>query len=777
MNRVITLLLLAFLLIGLTLSAQRSEDFTTIAEDGAWCWFSDPRAVYFQGETEKMFCGWTSSKGDIVVGSYNYKTGEKEEKVIYSKLQVDDHTNPSILFLPDGRLMLFFTKHNGTLYYTTSINPEDISSFEEIKEKEMGSMLCYTNPVMLSEEDNRIYVFFRGGYDWKPSYIYSDDLGRSWSDAKVFVAKPGSPELNRPYMKVISDGKSKIHFAFTDGHPRNEQENSIYYLCYETGQFNDIEGNCLGKISDLPINQNNVPKVYDGTKTKVRSWIWDVELDELDNPVMVYTTYPEDSKHYYNRASWNGSKWLNRKICRAGSWFTRYEKTKAEHEPEPHYSGGICIDPQNTNVVYLSRPIGDRFEIERWETDSSQSNWQHQKITTGSANDNIRPYVVRNAPKEAQPRLLWMNNIYYRHYRDYNSLIVGNRPGDKFSGDLVKEDVSKVMAAVADWQIANFVNVNHHNLAWTNGALYSGMMQWAKMSDDKKYLDWLYRIGRRYRWQPYFRMYHADDIVVSQMYLDMYRLKKDESIMNPTKAKIDWVIDNPSSATLLYSHKNPHSMDRWSWCDALFMAPPVYAQLASITGDKKYMKYMHKEFMVTYNFLYNHEEHLFFRDHNYFDKREKNGAKVFWGRGNGWVMGGLVNILKELPSNSKYRSFYEQLFKEMAAKVITLQDEKGYWHASMLDADSYPNPETSASGFFCYALAYGINQGLLDKETYLPAVTKGWQALVGAVFSDGKLGWVQPIGEDPKNVTETMTEVYGVGAFLLAGSEVSYLCK
>ena len=354
---------------------------------------------------------------------------------------------------------------------------------------------------------------------------------------------------------------------------------------------------------------------------------------------------------------------------------------------------------------------------------------------------------------------------------------MGKSLGEKFSSKLVKEDVSKVMAAVADWQISHFKNVYHHNLAWTNGALYSGMMQWAKMTEDKTYLDWLYRIGRRYNWQPYYRMYHADDIVVSQMYLDMYRLKNDERIMNPTKAKVDWVIDNPSSATLLYSHKNPGSMDRWSWCDALFMAPPVYAQLASITGDKKYMKYMHKEFMVTYNFLYNHDEHLFFRDHNYFDKRENNGAKVFWGRGNGWVMGGLVNILKELPVNSKYRPFYEQLFKEMAAKVITLQDEKGYWHASMLDVESYPNPETSASGFFCYALDYGVNQGLLGEDKYLPAVTKGWQALVTAVFSDGKLGWVQPIGEDPKKVTETMTEVYGVGAFLLAGSEIIKLSK
>ncbi len=140
-------------------------------------------------------------------------------------------------------------------------------------------------------------------------------------------------------------------------------------------------------------------------------------------------------------------------------------------------------------------------------------------------------------------------------------------------------------------------------------------------------------------------------------------------------------------------------------------------------------------------------------------------------------MGGLVSILQELPKDSKYRPFYEQLFIEMAAKVAACQGETGFWHASMLDHGSYPNPETSSSSFFCYALTYGINAGLLDKTKYTPKVTKAWQALVSAVFADGKLGWVQPIGENPKNVTAEMTEVYGVGAFLLAGTEILKLIE
>jgi rhamnogalacturonyl hydrolase YesR len=181
---------------------------------------------------------------------------------------------------------------------------------------------------------------------------------------------------------------------------------------------------------------------------------------------------------------------------------------------------------------------------------------------------------------------------------------------------------------------------------------------------------------------------------------------------------------------------------------------------------------MDGEFRATYDYLYDKEQMLFFRDCNYFSKRESNGQKVFWGRGNGWVMGGLTKILKELPADSHFRKFYATLYTEMSSKIASLQDQQGYWHASMLDQKSYPNPETSSSGFFVYALAYGINSGLLDKEKYMPIVKKGWDALVDAVFPDGKLGWVQPIGENPRSTTKEMTEVYGIGSFLLAGSEV-----
>ena len=155
--------------------------------------------------------------------------------------------------------------------------------------------------------------------------------------------------------------------------------------------------------------------------------------------------------------------------------------------------------------------------------------------------------------------------------------------------------------------------------------------------------------------------------------------------------------------------------------------------------------------------------------------KEANGSKVFWGRGNGWVFAGLPVILNELPAGYENKVYFEKLFKDMAVKILSLQTQDGFWHASLLDPASYPNPEMSATAFFVYGFAWGINNGYLDKNAYLPAIIKGWKSMVANVDPDGKVGFIQPIGADPKAVTSDMTEVYGVGGFLMAGTEITKL--
>lgn len=339
-----------------------------------------------------------------------------------------------------------------------------------------------------------------------------------------------------------------------------------------------------------------------------------------------------------------------------------------------------------------------------------------------------------------------------------------------------KTEVKSVMKKAADWQIAHQAEVKHGVLDWTNAALYMGMLDWAELAEkeggDASYYDWLLKIGRSNGWQVDKRMYHADDIAVGQIFIDLYRKYNNKNMMYPTQARAEWVVNHPSDGPMLLNYGKGETLERWTWCDALFMAPPVYVKLYVLTGDKKFIKFMNKEYKATYDLLFDKEERLFYRDSRYLTKKEENGEKVFWGRGNGWVLGGLAEMLQDFPRKDKNRKFYEDLFVTLCARVAELQNPDGFWHASLLDPASYPSPETSCTTFIIYALAYGVNEGLLDKDTYLPVIEKGWKALVSAVEGDGKLGYVQPIGADPKKVTREMTEVYGVGAFLLAGNQI-----
>lgn len=339
-----------------------------------------------------------------------------------------------------------------------------------------------------------------------------------------------------------------------------------------------------------------------------------------------------------------------------------------------------------------------------------------------------------------------------------------------------KESVKQSMRKVADWQITHYDRNIYGDGNWVNATFYLGLTEWAAIAEqtdgDDSYYKWLLKLGNRNYWQVEKRMYHADDVCVAQTYLALYDKYKRKEMMIPTQARAEWVISHPSSGSFQLDYRKASTLEHWTWCDALFMAPPVYAKLYVLTGDKKYLRFMDKEYKATYDYLFDKADTLFYRDQRYFTMKEANGAKVFWGRGNGWVLGGLVQLLNILPEKNKSRAFYQDLFVKMCYRIAPLQGKDGFWHASLLDPASYPSPETSCSGFFVYALAYGVNKGLLPADKFMPVIEKGWNALLSAVEEDGKLGYVQPIGADPKKVTRQMTEVYGPGAFLLAGTEI-----
>jgi rhamnogalacturonyl hydrolase YesR len=380
-------------------------------------------------------------------------------------------------------------------------------------------------------------------------------------------------------------------------------------------------------------------------------------------------------------------------------------------------------------------------------------------------------------------RSLWLINISLlissavsSHSLRYSNARFELQPRKENPADSSKAAVANIMQRVAAWQM--HACAGQEKAFWTDAVMYIGMAEYGKATGDSSCLGWLKTVGTKLKWaqnleiNPFYR-YHADDYAVGMMYSEMYRMYQDKKMYRPMENYLDFILMYPSKRSLKHTSE-PHSIctERWTWCDALFMAPPVWAKMANITGKKTYLEFMDKEYRATYKHLYDKNNHLFYRDDEYFGKKEANGQPVFWGRGNGWVLAGLPMIIRELPADFKNKKFYETLFVQMAEKIAGLQGKDGYWRASLLDPDSYPSPETSCTGLYTYALAWGLNNGYLDKTKYGPIVSKAWKALTAAVNANGKLGWVQPVGADPRKVTADMTDVFGVGAFLLAGTEV-----
>jgi len=339
------------------------------------------------------------------------------------------------------------------------------------------------------------------------------------------------------------------------------------------------------------------------------------------------------------------------------------------------------------------------------------------------------------------------------------------------------DSLTRIMKKVYNWQWNDLQDNGwkRERTDWTYGVMLAGMTDWAHFSHEHKYIDNLVAVGNATNWRLGPRRSFADDYCVGQTYALLYPAYKNPRFITDFRKMADSLVLAPHSESLLWVN-NIH-LRQWAWCDALFMGPASLGYLSKATGDKRYLDLAIRLWWKTTGYLYDKNEKLFYRDSRYFDKREKNGRKVFWSRGNGWVLAGMTRLLESMPENDVQRAQFIKLFREMAASVAALQQPDGSWHASLLDPKSYPSKETSGTGLFCYAFAWGINHNILSRKEYLPVVNKAWAVLTSSVHADGKLGYVQPVGAAPDIVTADDTDVYGVGAFLMAGVQMVHITK
>ncbi|MET0571721.1 MAG: glycoside hydrolase family 88 protein [Pedobacter agri] len=325
-----------------------------------------------------------------------------------------------------------------------------------------------------------------------------------------------------------------------------------------------------------------------------------------------------------------------------------------------------------------------------------------------------------------------------------------------------QKSIKTAMQKVFNWQVANPVVGNAKNYDdWARGVFYAGITRAYETTKDKNYFNEAVRWSESLNYKLAERYRHADDHTRGQTYLGIYAVTKNPKAIADTKMVYDSLINNPKPGR-----------EEWWWCDALFMSPPVLVRLAEATGNQKYNEFMSKMWWDTTDFLFDKAENLYYRDKSFFQRRSPNGKKIFWSRGNGWVMGGLVQVLEHLPKDDPNYKRFEALYMKMAEKIATLQQDDGLWRPNLADPAEYTNKETSGSAFYVFALTWGVNNGYLSKSKYLPIILKGWKGLNDQVTADGKLTWVQKIGSKPEAVKSDDNQEYGSGAFLMAGSEL-----
>ncbi len=421
------ILTLILIVLGLQCHAQTFSG-NMVANEGAWCWFADPRALHYNNESGSInmsYIGYIDVHGNVKATQYNWLTGEKNDVLVRSNFQPDDHNNPTFLILPDERVLIIYSRHTDerAFYYRVSLHPGDITMLGEEKRLTTKQNTTYPSPFILSDDPTHWYMCWRG-INWHPTIArltMPDAEGDCHFDWGPYQIVQGPAQ--RPYAKYYSNGKDKMYVTYTTGHPDNESPNWVYFNVININgggepTLEDIHGSKLSTIKDGPFRiaktdnyKNSYPyTVVDAPSNGLRDWVWQIALDRNDNPKIAMVRISTDKKqHEYFYARWTGSEWALTDICSGGG---KFHLSNTEY----CYSGGEALDPQNPNIMYVSRPTngtyGSVFEIWKYTMNDDGKVVGSEQITRNSQKNNVRPFILPGS-QNSPMRLVWMNGDYH----------------------------------------------------------------------------------------------------------------------------------------------------------------------------------------------------------------------------------------------------------------------------------------------------------------------------------------------------------------------------
>lgn len=771
--------------------AADPHKFTVFMKESGYCWFEDPRVIV-NDDTLIIGAVQGNGSGPAHVGVYDLDASKQlGTALMQDHFDRDDHNSPVFYARPDGRILSVYVKHHKEkkFYYRLS-EPNNPLKWSDEKVYEAKARVTYANLYEMKKE-GKLYNFFRGIH-FNPTFVTSTDGGETWGEETHFIANE-LEGTHRPYARYAGNGTDTIYISFTDGHPR-KAGNSLYYAEFRDGKFWKADGTLIKDLAvDGPLRPSEAEMIYKGpgnarekaysaqdTSVPDSAWTSSMVYDKNGYPHIGYSVYIDNKDHRYRIASWDGTKWHDREVAYGGTALYAYESS---------YTGLITLDPVDPSYVVISTDVdpfrGNRkgsYEIYRSKIGLTDANTKRdqpreikwERLTWNSKVSNLRPIIVRNDDE----RIVLWNRGVYSSYANYQLDAVGFvEKIDKKSpieDPLSQEGILEAMQLAVDFQERG----GPLRQGWIQGTFYGAMLACYHSTGNETFLN----AARNWTQAPFGTRHgvNADSICTAQTYLDVYMVDKDEKLIASTKKIFEteyFGVDTLSRKKMGHTDWKEDSRpfigrNLWWWCDSLYMAPPVIARMGAATGDPRYFELLHKLYWDSVDYLYNPEAKLFFRDKRFFDRKAPNGEPVFWGRGNGWVIGGLVRTIDYIPENDPMRAKYIKLFQDMMSRLVTLQGKDGLWRASVNDPAWYPMPETSGSGFFVFALAAGINRGWLDEKTYRKAAEKGWEGLVSVLSPEGKVQWSQLVAAAPYPTKKEHTRSYTQGIFLLAASEM-----
>jgi rhamnogalacturonyl hydrolase YesR len=805
-----SLRLAAFLLIGFCARLAATEAVESVPAttarvislaDAAWAGSSINvvanirQALFTEGRTQ--YAAFYDAQGFMVLGKRMLGSDTWEtRRSVYKGNVADAHNSISLVVDGAGFVHVSWDHHSNPLNYARSVAPGSLELGPKVPmtgERE-GSV---TYPQFFRLADGDLLFLYRNGASGRGSLIlnrYATATGKWNAVQPNLIDGEGK---RSPYWSMTVDGKGVLHLAWNWRESADVASN--HDLCYaRSADGGKTWTKSDGSAFQLPITEAAAEYA---ARIPMRSNLMnppEVIADREGHPLIVsYWSAAEGAAPQFRILRHDGKGWQTIEGPRRSENFT-LAGTGTKRPPISRgalfaESGGKSL---TLHLIYRDDGRGGRI-VKATNSDLAKGEWIESELTTTSMGawepafdperwarlTQLHLLVQKVEQRDGDDRsgasttatpigtLIWSPEAARRAATRQTEEQEPAPVDATLSHQPMAADVLALMSRAADWQLAHMPDpARYSRRGWETGPFYIGALALDSIYPDRRYRDAMVAQGKDNEWKPNRRLYFADDQCVCQAYLELYRQLGAKEMLEPTRASFDEILLHPPTSSLDWN--SPHAQDRWTWCDALFMAPVVWVQLWKNTGDVRYLDYMNREWWAATERLFSQEAGFYFRDESYLDVREPNGRTIHWARGNGWAFAGLCRVLDLFPHDHPDYPRYQKLYLTLAKAVLAAQQPDGLWRVGLLDPEAHRERETSGSSFLTFGLAWGVNRGVLERSSVEPAVRRGWNALAACVTPEGKLEHAQPIGAAPQGFDPHHTEPFAVGAFLLAGSEV-----